>query len=253
MSFDSSSFNVPTSGHETSMTNVPRTQLVRTKRLSQAERRKLATELKTQNEIVSRAKQDLLTDPANVTAQKDLQNAQQILDQHNGHALLGCITIGADPRLHGQEIEVSIPKPLPDPMASLKSGIYPEPREESELESAIALQRVQAGCDLQIAPVAPAPVRVCYRVCPTAKQGECCPRGIDCDGAHSLAEYRPPACRHGGRCRFVSFQKGRYTSIVEKPCGFIHPSETLEAYYARSERCPPVFKRRKISRKPRVE
>ena len=253
MSFDSSSFPVLAADSAAQTTKVRKNQGGHTKRPSQAERRKLASELKTQNEILTRAKKDLFADPENASAQKELRNAQQILDQHNGHGLLGCITVGADPRLHGKETVVSLPKPLPDPMAELKAGIYPEPREETELESALALSRVQAGCDLRIEPIASVPARTRPRVCPAAKRGERCPRGAECDGAHSLAEYSPPACRHSAQCRFVSFQTGHYKNIVEKPCGFIHPSESLEAYYARSGRCPPVFKKRKGSRKPRVE
>ena len=229
------------------------TQRAPAKRLSQAERKKRDNEMKAQRQILETAKRDLLSDPKNVAAQESLSSAQGLLDMHSSRDLLGCITVGADPRLHGKNTAVTIPKPLPDPMADLKNGVFPAPRDETEEESARALLRVQTGNDLQRAPITSVPARVRHRVCPDAKMGARCPRGADCDGAHSLAEYAPPACRHAGKCRFVTFSKGEYLNAVDKPCGFIHPSEALEAYYTRSGRCPPVFKKRKGSRKPRVE
>ncbi len=253
MSFDSSSFPALDSTPSATASETLKTQFGATKRISQAERKKQAAELKAQRLTLERAKRQLESDPTNATAQENLSRAQEFLDKTSSRDLLGCITVGADPRLHGKEHPVTLPKPLPDPMADLKNGVFPAPRDETEEESALALHRVQAGTSLCRSRRAPAPARVRHRVCPEAKQGQQCPRGAECDGAHSLAEYRPPACRHGARCRFVTCSKGVYSNAVEKPCGFLHPSEDLTAYYERSGRCPPVFKKRKGSRKPQVE
>lgn len=252
MSFDTSSFPTLTSNQTNPLPKTSKTRLGQTKRVSQADRKKLAAQMKRQHEILETSKRELSSDPGNKAAQENLVQAQRLLDQSSGRNLLGCITMGADPRLQGKTEPVILPKPLPDPMNDLKSNIFPLPREETEEESALALIRVQAGNNLRPQPIVILPARIRHRVCPDAKQGNICHRGTDCDGAHSLAEYKPPECRHGYKCRFVSFTKNGICNAVDQPCGFIHPSEALEDYYTRSGRCPPVFKKRKGSRKPRV-
>ena len=253
MSFDTSSFPILASDQTNSSPMTSKTRLVQPKRVSQAERKKLAAQMKRQHEILQTSKRELSSDPGNKTAQENLVQAQRFLDQRSGRDLLGCITMGADPRLHRKTEPVILPKPLPDLKSDLESHIFPLPNEETEEESALALSRVQAGNNLRPQPIVILPARIRHRVCPDAKQGNICHRGTDCDGAHSLAEYKPPECRHRYKCRFVSFTNNGIRNAVDQPCGFIHPSEALEDYYTRSGRCPPVFKKRKGSRKPRVE
>ena len=257
MSLDQLSFPPMNTESTKQSTDKPTTQFTKSKRLSQSQRKKIAAELKQQHQLIETAKRDLEANPKDQAAQGVLSTAEQVVASHTPSMdLIGVITVGADPRLHGKAESVSIPLPRPDPAADLKKGIFPEPREVSDEDSARALLRVQAGNDLLSQPDCPRRVchRVCHRVCKDAKNGLRCSKGVACDGAHSLAEYQPPACSFGPQCRFVRYSNGAYHNAVEKPCGFLHPNEDICAYYTRSGRCPPVFKKRKGgSRKPRVE
>ncbi len=83
--------------------------------------------------------------------------------------------------------------------------------------------------------------RIRHKICQTAKKGYRCKVGDSCEGAHSLAEYAPPPCSWGAKCRHVQDSPDGLINTSERPCTFIHPGETQDHYHKRSGRHAPRF------------
>ncbi len=91
------------------------------------------------------------------------------------------------------------------------------------------------------APASPIIPRIRHKICQTAKKGYRCKIGDSCDGAHNLAEYAPPPCSWGSKCRHVKSTPDGLVNMSDRPCTFIHPDETQEHYHKRSGRHAPRF------------
>jgi len=91
-------------------------------------------------------------------------------------------------------------------------------------------------------------IKLKHYVCQQVKSQGFCDRK-DCDCAHYLEEYSPPPCRWGNSCRFIHLVDGSITNRDdERPCIFVHPCETYDEYYKRSNRYAPNIPSRLLSR-----
>lgn len=125
---------------------------------------------------------------------------------------------------------------------------------DSQYEEEVALQRLVDARKSRSKPVrAPAPQptapqltqpivpRIRHKICQTAKKGFRCKVGDSCDGAHSIAEYAPPPCSWGAKCRHVKETTDGFINVSQRPCNFIHPGESQDHYHTRSGRHAPRF------------
>ncbi len=92
-------------------------------------------------------------------------------------------------------------------------------------------------------------VELKHHVCQQIKSRGFCDKK-DCDCAHYLEEYSPPTCRWGNACRFINMVDGVVRNRdADRPCIFIHPCETKEEYYVRTDRHAPNIPRRLLPKR----